>query len=96
MFAYCGELKTVRVPATVTSIGGGAFRQCFSFDFIDMPEVNSIGIEAFWGCFNLKGDLVLSNKVTNLGNQAFGYTSLTGVKWEGAAGCTIGLSLIHI
>lgn len=90
MFAYCGELKTVRVPATVTSIGGGAFRQCFSLSFIDMPEVNSIGIEAFWGCFNLKGDLVLSNKVTNLGNQAFGYTSLTGVKWEGAAGCTIG------
>ena len=90
MFAYCGELKTVRVPATVTSIGGGAFRQCFSFDFIDMPEVNSIGIEAFWGCFNLKGDLVLSNKVKNLGNLAFGYTSLTGVKWEGADGCTIG------
>ena len=90
MFAYCGELKTVRVPATVTSIGGGAFRQCFSLSSIDMPEVNSIGSEAFWGCFNLKGDLVLSNKVKNLGNQAFGYTSLTGVKWEGAAGCTIG------
>lgn len=90
MFVYCGELKTVRVPATVTSIGGGAFRQCFSLSSIDMPEVNTIGEEAFWGCFNLKGDLVLSNKVKNLGNQAFGYTSLTGVKWEGAAGCTIG------
>lgn len=90
MFAYCGELKTVRVPATVTSIGGGAFRQCFSLSSIDMPEVNTIGEEAFWGCFNLKGDLVLSNKVKKLGNQAFGYTSLTGVKWEGAAGCTIG------
>lgn len=90
MFAYCGELKTVRVPATVTSIGGGAFRQCFSLSSIDMPEVNTIGEEVFWGCFNLKGDLVLSNKVKNLGNQAFGYTSLTGVKWEGAAGCTIG------
>ena len=90
MFAFCGDLKTVTVPTSVTSIGGGAFRQCFSLDFIDMLEVNSIGVEAFWGCFNLKGDLVLSNKVKNLGNQAFGYTSLTGVKWEGAAGCTIG------
>lgn len=90
MFVYCGELKTVRVPATVTSIGGGAFRQCFSLSSIDMPEVNTIGEEAFWGCFNLKGDLVLSNKVKKLGNQAFGHTSLTGVKWEGAAGCTIG------
>lgn len=90
MFAFCGDLKTVTVPTSVTSIGGGAFRQCFSLDFIDMPEVNSIGSEAFWGCFNLKGDLVLSNKVKNLGDLAFGYTSLTGVKWEGAAGCTIG------
>ncbi|WP_116615996.1 leucine-rich repeat domain-containing protein [Hallella colorans] len=90
MFAYCGELKTVTVPTSVKSIGGGAFRQCFSLSSIDMPEVNSIGKEAFWGCFNLKGDLVLSNKVKNLGDLAFGYTSLTGVKWEGAAGCTIG------
>ena len=93
MFAFCGDLKTVNVPFSVTSIGGDAFRQCFSLDSIDMPEVNSIGKEAFWGCFNLKGDLVLSNKVKKLGNQAFGYTSLTGVKWEGAAGCTIGNNL---
>ena len=90
MFAYCGELKTVTVPTSVKSIGGGAFRQCFSLSSIDIPEVNSIGSEAFWGCFNLKGDLVLSNKVTNLGDQAFAGTGLTGVKWEGAAGCTIG------
>ena len=90
MFAFCGELKTVTVPTSVESIGGGAFRQCFSLSSIDIPEVNSIGSEAFWGCFNLKGDLVLSNKVKNLGNLAFGYTSLTGVKWEGADGCTIG------
>lgn len=90
MFAFCGELKTVTVPTSVESIGGGAFRQCFSLSSIDIPEVNSIGSEAFWGCFNLKGDLVLSNKVKNLGDLAFGYTSLTGVKWEGADGCTIG------
>ena len=90
MFAYCGDLKTVNVPASVKSIGYGAFRNCFSLDSIDMPEVNSIGKEAFWGCFNLKGDLVLSSKVTKLGDQAFAGTGLTGVKWEGVAGCTIG------
>ena len=93
MFAFCGDLKTVNVPNSVTSIGDDAFRQCFSLDSIDMPEVNSIGKEAFLNCFNLKGDLVLSGNVTNLGDQAFGYTSLTGVKWEGAAGCTIGNNL---
>ena len=93
MFAFCGDLKTVNVPTSVTSIGDDAFRQCFSLDSIDMPAVNSIGKEAFLYCFNLKGDLVLSGNVTNLGDQAFGYTSLTGVKWEGAAGCTIGNNL---
>lgn len=90
MFAFCGDLKTVSVPSTVTRIGGGAFRQCFSLSSIDIHNVESIGKEAFLGCFNLKGDLVLSNKVTNLGDQAFARTGLTGVKWEGAAGCTIG------
>ena len=63
MFAFCGDLKTVNVPSSVTSIRGNAFRLCFSLNSIDMPEVNSIGSEAFWGCFNLKGDLVLSGKV---------------------------------
>ena len=90
MFAFCGDLKTVNVPSSVTSIGNSAFRHCFSLDAIDMPEVNSIGGEVFWGCFNLKGDLILSNKVTKLGDLAFARTGLTGVKWEGAAGCTIG------
>ena len=93
MFAFCGDLKTVNVPNSVTSIGDDAFRQCFSLDSIDMPKVNSIGKEAFLYCFNLKGDLVLSGNVTNLGDQAFAKTGLTGVKWEGAAGCTIGNNL---
>ena len=93
MFAFCGDLKTVNVPTSVKSIGDDAFRQCFSLDSIDMPAVNSIGKEAFLDCFNLKGDLVLSGKVTNLGDQAFAKTGLTGVKWEGAAGCTIGNNL---
>ena len=93
MFAFCGDLKTVNVPTSVKSIGDDAFRQCFSLDSIDMPAVNSIGKEAFLDCFNLKGDLVLSGKVTNLGDQAFAKTGLTGVKWEDAAGCTIGNNL---
>ena len=93
MFAFCGDLKTVNVPTSVKSIGDDAFRQCFSLDSIDMPAVNSIGKEAFLYCFNLKGDLVLSSNVTNLGDQAFAKTGLTGVKWEGAADCTIGNNL---
>lgn len=90
MFMFCGDLTTVTVPTTVTSIEKDAFRHCFSLNAIDIQNVESIGDQAFWNCLNLKGDLILSSNVKKIGNQAFTKTGFTGVKWEGTAGCTIG------
>lgn len=90
MFMFCGDLTTVTVPTTVTSIEDDAFRFCFSLNAIDIQNVESIGNHVFWNCLNLKGDLILSGNVKKIGNHAFTKTSLTGVKWEGTAGCTIG------
>ncbi len=89
MFMFCSEMTTVTFPASVKSIKTDAFRQCFNLTSIDIQNVESIGSQAFWLCHNLKGDLVLSNKVKYLGDAAFGRTSFTGVKWEGTDGCTI-------
>lgn len=89
MFIFCSEMTTVTVPTSVKSIETDAFRQCFNLSSIDIQEVESIGESAFWLCHNLKGDLVLSNKVKNIGAKAFGGTRFTGVKWEGTDGCTI-------
>lgn len=90
MFMFCGDLTTVTVPTTVTSIEKDAFRHCVSLNAIDIQNVESIGDQAFWNCLNLKGDLILSSNVKKIGNQAFIKTGFTGVKWEGTAGCTIG------
>lgn len=89
MFEYCGELVELTIPASVKSIGHLAFRYCFNLSSIDIKEVESIGKEAFWLCNNLKGDLVLSSKVKNIGEGAFSQTRFTGVKWEGTDGCKI-------
>lgn len=90
MFMFCGDLTTVNVPTTVTSIEDDAFRHCCSLNAIDIQNVESIGNEVFWNCLNLKGDLILSGNVKKIGNHAFAKTGFTGVKWEGTAGCTIG------
>lgn len=89
MFIFCSEMTSVSIPTSVKSIETDAFRQCFNLSSIDIQEVESIGESAFWLCHNLKGDLVLSNKVKNIGAKAFGGTRFTGVKWEGTDGCTI-------
>lgn len=89
MFEYCSELVNLTIPASVKSIEPYAFRYCYSLNSIDIKEVESIGESAFWLCNNLKGDLILSNKVKKIGKFAFASTRLTGVKWEGTDGCTI-------
>lgn len=82
MFEYCSELVNLTIPASVKSIEPYAFRCCYSLNSIDIKEVESIGESAFRLCNNLKGDLILSNKVKKIGKLAFASTRLTGVKWE--------------
>ena len=43
----------VNVPASVTVIGGAAFRGCTSLVSINMPNITTIGDSAFRGCTSL-------------------------------------------
>jgi len=72
-------LKSILLPTSITSIGGGAFEYCYKLDSIKIPDsVTSIGDFAFESCKGLK-NIVLSNSLTDIG-QIFGNcVSLTTV-----------------
>lgn len=95
MFSFCGDLKDITIPASVKSVQDDAFRRCFSLTSINIPEVESIGNSAFLQCWNLRGDLILSNKVKEIKDFAFDHTGFSGIKWEGTDGCKIGNSVFH-
>ena len=95
MFSFCGDLKNITIPASVKSVQDDAFRCCFSLTSMNIPEVESIGNSAFLECWNLRGDLILSNKVKEIKDFAFDHTGFSGIKWEGTDGCKIGNSVFH-
>lgn len=95
MFSFCGDLKNITIPASVKSVQDDAFRRCLSLTSINIPEVESIGNSAFLQCWNLRGDLILSNKVKEIKDLAFDHTGFSGIKWEGTDGCKIGNSVFH-
>lgn len=95
MFSFCGDLKNITIPASVKSVQDDAFRRCLSLTSMNIPEVESIGNSAFLQCWNLRGDLILSNKVKEIKDLAFDHTGFSGIKWEGTDGCKIGNSVFH-
>ena len=65
-------LTSIEIPASVTSIGYGAFSYCYGLTSITIPEsVTSIGEDAFLDCRSLTS-LEIPNSVTFIGRKAFG------------------------
>jgi len=65
------------VPATVTTIAGGAFAYSESLTSVTIPEgVLTIGEEAFNGCYELT-KITIPSSVTSIGGFAFSETGIT-------------------
>ena len=79
-FAGCGDLTSVTIPNSVTSIGENAFQYCSGLTSVTIPNsVTSIGEIAFQHCSSLTS-VTIPNSVTSIGEQAFQYCSgLTSV-----------------
>ena len=68
---YVTKLEEIIIPVSVTSIGMGAFSECYHLTEITIPNgVTSIGNYVFSGCGNLTS-ITLPNSVTTIGDYAF-------------------------
>ena len=72
MFAYTTGIKSINIPKTVESIGDYAFSNCGNWDEeIDISNVSNIGINAFYQCLKIKGNLNFSNKLASIPSNTF-------------------------
>jgi hypothetical protein len=76
-------LTSVTIGNSVTSIGDGAFYDCYNLTTVTIGNsVTSIGGGAFYGCSGLTS-VTIPNSVTNIGVAPFGgCTSLAGITVE--------------
>lgn len=73
-FAYCKNLKTIKLPSTITSIGDEAFYNCQSLtniEGLDKCNLKSIGSAAFSNCKSLENLDFSQSTFTNVPSKAF-------------------------
>lgn len=75
------NLKSIKIPDSVTYIGIYAFGSCSNLKSVNIPNgVTSIKEFTFDRCESLTGDLVIPEGVTSIGDYAFQYCkSLTSI-----------------
>jgi len=67
------EIKDLRIPSSVTSIGNEAFSFCSGLTSVTIPSsVTSIGTDAFSGCTGLTS-VTIPSSVTDIGVWAFSH-----------------------
>lgn len=73
-------LKTIILPASLTSIGNNAFNGCRNIiGSLSLPStLTNIGNSAFYGCTSISGVITLPSTLTTIGSSAFsGCTGIT-------------------
>jgi hypothetical protein len=77
-FHYMDNLKVVKMPKTLTTIGALAFYQCVNLEEVIIPEtVDSIGPWAFYQCRKIKQ--IKAPNVTKYGASCFRETGITSM-----------------
>ena len=69
-FGFCPNLSSVTLGTNVTSMGLGAFANCFALKTITIPsKVTELGGSVFNGCSNLVTAVFLGNAPASYGNE---------------------------
>lgn len=77
-FQNCSNLRSIKIPNGVTSIGLNGFTNCNYIKTLEIPSgVNSIGNGAFTNCNRLTSMTVYANTPPTLGTNAFMATTCT-------------------
>ena len=78
------NVKRVRIPRSMTTIGMSAFYECKELEEVILHEgVTAIGTDAFLGCKNLK-QITLPESLTTLEQEAFRASGLESIVIPGA------------
>ena len=88
------SVKSVTFPKNTIKIGGGAFKNDVELTEMTLNDgVKTIGAEAFMGCNNLGGKLVIPSTVETIGSSvydgAFEGTSITSVEFKDGNSSTL-------
>ena len=72
-FYNCGFVSELKIPDSVTMIGGGSFQGCTAlYGELRLPEnLTAIGPAAFRDCFNLTGSIEIPQSVTEVPSECF-------------------------
>ena len=71
-FKSNSEILSIKLPASVTTIGKNAFAWCRNLELVVASGLIEIGAKAFVGCDSLT-DLGLGKKLKRIGSKAFAY-----------------------
>ena len=78
------ESGKIVFPASLTSMGGGAFEHCLQLTTVDFTACTDLGIEGFYQCTKLKEVLLPSTGSIRFGGNCFLETNIAELTLTGA------------
>ena len=79
VFNNCSKVEEFVLNDNITDINWYAFRNCTNAKINIPKSLKKTSTETFYGCKELKGDLILPSSLTTLGNRCFANTGISGV-----------------